>query len=62
MLKDCGDCIVKNVAKAGLFKLLLLFAAKFWKLLIVAALAISMLVKKLLSGRRKVEAAPGTVE
>lgn len=52
----------KLAAKAGLFKLLLLFAAKFWKLLIVAALAIGVLVKKLLSGRRKEEPAPGVAE
>jgi len=52
----------KLAAKAGLFKLLLLFAAKFWKLLIVAALAIGALVKKLLSGRRKEEPAPGVAE
>jgi len=52
----------KLAAKAGLFKLLLLFAAKFWKLLLVAALAIGALVKKLLSGRRKEEPAPGVAE
>ena len=52
----------KLAAKAGLFKLLLLFAAKFWKLLIVAALAIGALAKKLLSGRRKEEPAPGVAE
>jgi uncharacterized membrane-anchored protein len=52
----------KLAAKAGLFKLLLLFAAKFWKLLIIAALAIGALVKKLLSGRRKEEPAPGVAE
>jgi uncharacterized membrane-anchored protein len=52
----------KLAAKAGLFKLLLLFAAKFWKLLIVAALAIGALVKKLLSGRRKADPAPGLAE
>ena len=52
----------KLAAKAGLFKLLLLFAAKFWKLLLVAALAIGVLAKKLLSGRRKEEPAPGVAE
>lgn len=43
----------KLAAKAGLFKLLLVFAAKFWKLLVVAAVAIGAFVKKLLSGRKK---------
>jgi uncharacterized membrane-anchored protein len=52
----------KLAAKAGLFKLLLLFAAKFWKLLAVAALAIGAFVKKLLSGRRKEEPAPEAAE
>jgi len=52
----------KLAAKAGLFKLLLLFAAKFWKLLLIAAVAIGVLVKKLLSGRRKEEPAPGVAE
>jgi uncharacterized membrane-anchored protein len=52
----------KLAAKAGLFKLLLLFAAKFWKILIVAALAIGAFAKKLLSGRRKEEPAPGVAE
>ncbi len=52
----------KLAAKAGLFKLLMLFAAKFWKLLIVAAAGIGYLVKKLLSGRRKEEPAPGIAE
>jgi uncharacterized membrane-anchored protein len=52
----------KLAAKAGLFKLLLLFAAKFWKLLIVAALAVGAFVKKLISGRRKEEPAPGAAE
>jgi uncharacterized membrane-anchored protein len=52
----------KLAAKAGLFKLLLLFAAKFWKLLLVAALAIGVLAKKLLAGRRKEESAPGVAE
>jgi uncharacterized membrane-anchored protein len=45
----------KLAAKAGLFKLLLLFAAKFWKLLAVAAAAVGAVVKKLLSGRKKEE-------
>jgi uncharacterized membrane-anchored protein len=35
----------------------LVFAAKFWKLLIVAASAVGAFVKKLLSGRKKEEAA-----
>jgi uncharacterized membrane-anchored protein len=52
----------KLAAKAGLFKLLLVFAAKFWKLLIIAAAAIGVLVKKLLSGRRKEETAPSVAE
>lgn len=53
----------KLAAKAGLFKtLLLVFAAKFWKLLIVAAAAIGVLIKKLLLGRRKEEPAPSIVE
>jgi uncharacterized membrane-anchored protein len=47
----------KLAAKAGLFKILLVFAAKFWKLLIVAAVALGVLAKKLLSGRKKEEAA-----
>lgn len=52
----------KLAAKAGLFKLLLVFAAKFWKLLVVAALAVGAFVKKLLSGRRKEEPAPEVAE
>jgi uncharacterized membrane-anchored protein len=52
----------KLAAKAGLFKLLLVFAAKFWKLLVVAAAAIGALAKKLLSGRKKEEPAPGMAE
>ena len=52
----------KLAAKAGLFKLLLLSAAKFWKLLVVAALAIGAFVKKLFSGRRKEEPAPEAAE
>ena len=43
----------KLAAKVGLFKLLLVFAAKSWKLLIIAALAIGAFVKKLFSRRRK---------
>jgi uncharacterized membrane-anchored protein len=46
----------KLAAGAGLFKLILLFVAKSWKLLIVATLAIGVLVKKLLSIRKKDEA------
>jgi len=46
----------KLAAKAGLFKLLLIFAAKFWKLLVIAALAVGAFVKKLISGRKKEEA------
>ncbi|MCI0388587.1 MAG: DUF2167 domain-containing protein [Acidobacteria bacterium] len=52
----------KLAAKAGLFKLLLVFAAKFWKLLAIAAVVIGVLVKKLLSGRRKEETAPSVAE
>ncbi len=52
----------KLAAKAGLFKLLLVFAAKAWKLLIVAALAVSAFIKRLLSGRKKEEPAPGAAE
>jgi uncharacterized membrane-anchored protein len=52
----------KLAAKAGLFKLLLVFAAKFWKLLIIAAVPLGVLAKKLLSGRRKEEPAPGIAE
>jgi uncharacterized membrane-anchored protein len=52
----------KLAAKAGLFKLLLVFAAKFWKLLIIAAVALGVLAKKLISGRRKKEPAPGIAE
>jgi uncharacterized membrane-anchored protein len=47
----------KVAAKAGLFKLLLVFLAKGWKLLIIAIPLIGLLVKKLLSGRRKEETA-----
>jgi uncharacterized membrane-anchored protein len=47
----------KVAAKAGLFKLLLLFLAKGWKLLIIAIPLIVVLVKKLLSGRRREETA-----
>jgi uncharacterized membrane-anchored protein len=47
----------KLAAKAGLFKLLLVFLAKSWKLLIIAIPLIGVLVKKLLSGRRKEEPA-----
>jgi uncharacterized membrane-anchored protein len=47
----------KVAAKAGLFKLLLVFLAKGWKLLIIAIPLIGFLVKKLLSGRRKEEPA-----
>src|SRR5262245_47947519 len=52
----------KLAAKAGLFKLLMVFAAKFWKLLAVAAVAVGALVKKLLSGRKKEEPEPGIAE
>ena len=52
----------KLAAKAGLFKLLLVFAAKFWKLLALAAVAVGAFVKKLISGRRKEEAAPSAAE
>jgi uncharacterized membrane-anchored protein len=53
----------KVAAKAGLFKLLLVFLAKGWKLLIIAIPLIGLLVKKLLSGRRKEEtAATGATE
>ena len=52
----------KLAAKAGLFKLLLVFAAKFWKLLIIAAVALGVLAKKLLSGRRKEDPVPGVAE
>jgi len=45
----------KVAAKAGLFKLLLLFLAKFWKLAIIAAVGIGTLVQKLLSNRKKEE-------
>jgi uncharacterized membrane-anchored protein len=48
----------KLAAKAGLFVLL----AKWWKLLIIAALALGAFIKKLLSGRRKAETAPGGAE
>jgi uncharacterized membrane-anchored protein len=47
----------KLAAKAGLFKLLMVFAAKFWKLLAIGAVAVGAFVKKLLSGRRKEESA-----
>jgi uncharacterized membrane-anchored protein len=47
----------KVAAKAGLFKLLLVFLAKSWKLLIIAIPLIGLLIKKLLSGRRKEETA-----
>ncbi len=52
----------KLALKAGLFKLILLSAAKFWKLLILAAVPIGALIKKLLSGRKKEEAAPSVAE
>jgi len=52
----------KLAVKAGLFKLLLVFAAKFWKLLAVAAVAVGAFFKKLLSGRKKEEPEPGMAE
>jgi uncharacterized membrane-anchored protein len=48
----------KLAAKAGFFVLL----AKSWKLLIIGALALGALLKKLLSGRRKDETAPSGAE
>jgi uncharacterized membrane-anchored protein len=49
-----GALIAGEVAaKAGLFKLLLVFLAKGWKLLIIAIPLIGLPVKKLLSGRHK---------
>jgi uncharacterized membrane-anchored protein len=53
----------KVAAKAGLFKLLLVFLAKGWKLLIIAIPLIGVLVRKLFLGRRKEEtAATGAAE
>jgi uncharacterized membrane-anchored protein len=59
-----GALIVGKVAaKAGLFKLLLVFLAKGWKLIIVAIPLIGAFLRKLISGRRKEEtAAPSTTE
>ncbi|MCI0665188.1 MAG: DUF2167 domain-containing protein [Acidobacteria bacterium] len=48
----------KLAAKAGLFVLL----AKSWKLLLLGVLALGVLIKKLLSGRRKQETAASAAE
>jgi len=45
----------KLAAKAGLFKLLLVFLAKGWKLLIVAVPLVGAYLRKLLTGRSKEE-------